>query len=273
MTEMLSQLGRRSRKLAWFSGIAALTASTAGDPSLCRLLLVRHGETNYNADGRLQGRLESELTEAGHAQADAVGSWLASAESSVDRVFVSPRRRTHQTLGHIESKHTVLPPAEVRAGLREIELTMWEGQYKSDLRDGEGNPDAERWAQWKAEPDSFVFVEDGHAPFGDLKRRAGEEWTYIAAVTAPETTSLVVAHGAFNRVFLLAALGLPVDGIGFGDEHFAFENCETVELRWLAGATHADAWRKRYPHESAWMTREAELERRARGAIGVKVEL
>ena len=37
---------------------------------------------------------------------------------------------------------------------------------------------------------------------------------------------MVVAHGAFNQVFVLTALGLPVDDFGFHDNHFAFQNCE-----------------------------------------------
>ena len=251
---------------------AALAA--AEPPTLCRLLLVRHGQTDFNADGRLQGRLESQLTAEGHAQTTRLGEWMATTESgSVDRVYVSPRKRTLQTLANVESKHTTLPPAEQRFGLREIELTMWEGQYKADVRDSNGNPDTARWARWKQDPDTFNFEEDGHSPFGDVKRRAAEEWAFLLSATPPSTTSLVVAHGAFNRVLMLTALGLPVDGRGFRDDQFAFENAATVELQWRAGASHASAWRKRYPSESEWITREQELERVAAAAQQDKLEL
>ena len=95
--------------------------------------------------------------------------------------------------------------------------------------------------------------------------------------TPPESTSLVVAHGAFNRVFMLTALGLPVDGHGFQDPHFEFENCAMVELQWPEGATHASAWRKRYPTADAkWTTREEEAERRRKAdaeGYGAKMEL
>ena len=236
--------------------------ATAEPPAVCRLLLVRHGQTDFNADGRLQGRLESQLTTEGHDQTTRLGEWMATAESSsIDRVYVSPRKRTLQTLGNIESKHAALPPAESRFGLREIELTMWEGQYKSDVRDANGNSDLARWARWKEDPDTFFFEEDGHSPLDDVKRRAAEEWAFLLSATPPSTTSLVVAHGAFNRVFMLIALGLPVDGRGFRDDQFAFDNAATVELQWRAGAAHASAWRKRYPLESEWITREQELER------------
>ena len=248
-----------------FAHLAAAALATNG-PATGRILLVRHGETNFNADGRLQGRLESQLTDTGHSQASALGEWLARAEAGqVTRVFVSPRRRTRETLANIEAGHEKgLPAPEVRPGLREIELTMWEGQHRTELKDANGADDMERWKEWKAHPSSFVFKEDGHAPLGDLKRRAAEEWAALVAATPPDTTSLVVAHGAFNRVLVQTALGLAVDDFGFGDKHFAFDNCATVELLVPAGAAHASAWRKRYPSESEWMSQEEEVERRRR---------
>ena len=183
----------------------------------------------------------------------------ASASTSAASSSKSPKKRTRQTLAGIESAQTLaLPAAEVRPGLREIELTVWEGKLKSDLL--ENDP---RWEVWNAKPASFVFAEDGHAPLGDLKRRAAEEWAALVAATPAGSTSLVVAHGAFNRVLLLTALGLPVDDFGFKDGHFAFENCALVELRWEPGDTHAAAWRKRYPTESEWRSREVEATRRA----------
>ena len=240
-------------------------ATAAAAPSACRMILVRHGETNFNADGRLQGRLESELTPLGLEQASALGRWFATIDDSIDRVFVSPRKRTVQTLANLEeASQLALPAAQPRRGLREIELTMWEGQHRSHLRDAEGNDDSERWARWKARPSSFVFIEDGHAPLQDLKRRAREEWEALLLSATAGRTSLVVAHGAFNRVLMLTALGLPVDDFGFHDDRFAFENCAAVELQWTQGGVLATAWRKRYPSESEWVTREAEVQRRLR---------
>ena len=149
---------------------------------------------------------------------------------------------------------------------------MWEGQLKAELRDG---LDAERWAQWKRHPASFVFAEDEHAPLGDLARRAAEEWSAVVAATPAATTSLVVAHGAFNRAFVLSALGLPVDDYGFIDaqKRFEFENCELIELRFREGSAHAADWRRRYPREGAWTSREEEHEARVAGLQVEKSEL
>ena len=56
--------------------VSALAASASAEQFVarpCSVLLVRHGETTFNAEGRLQGRLESVLTDAGHAQAQELG--------------------------------------------------------------------------------------------------------------------------------------------------------------------------------------------------------
>ena len=109
---------------------------------------------------------------------------------------------------------------------------------------------------------------------GDVKRRAAAEWAALVAATPAGSTSLVVAHGSFNHVLVLTALGLPVDDFGFLDEHqwFKFENCAVVELCWEEGAAHADAWRKLYPTETGWMSRQDEFARRSR-ALKEKAEL
>ena len=230
-------------------------SSTVAEAAICRLLLCRHGETTFNVAGRCNGPLESELTDVGLGQADELGMWLAAAELPADRVFVSPLLRTRQTLAAIEAHAPRLPEATVRPGLREIEMTQWDGQLFADLR----SSDAERYAEWQARPSSFIFAEDGHSPLGDLQCRAAEEWEHVVSQTPAGSTSLVVAHGAYNRAFTLTALGLPVDDVGFRDDHFAFANCGTVELRWPAGAVQAAEWRKRWPQEGAWTSREEEV--------------
>jgi hypothetical protein len=58
------------------------TAAAVADVQHARVILVRHGETNYNAEGRIQGRLESVLTAKGQGHAAALGEWLADNEPS-----------------------------------------------------------------------------------------------------------------------------------------------------------------------------------------------
>ena len=103
------------------------------------------------------------------------------------------------------------------------------------------SPDADgaRWNEWKADPMSFVFEEDGFAPFLDLWERAGGEWDQLrrdaadgmaggmaGGVGAP---TLVVAHGAFNRALMLQMLDMPTVGWRDDKERFIFDNCECFE--------------------------------------------
>lgn len=143
---------------------------------------------------------------------------------------------------------------------------------------------------------SFAFEEDGHAPLQCLWQRAGAEWQHVREEAAkmaadghgqplshghgqPPPPTLVVAHGAFNRALLGQALGLPMVGWRDDKEHFLFGNCECIELEWrcpvapskvevgaspaLDEAHLASRWRRRYPHESPWLTRAEEVERYA----------
>ena len=192
-------------------GLRAAALATSAEPATrSRVLLVRHGETDFNKAARIQGTLESELTEAGRAQARELGSWLAASNAgAIDRVVCSPKARTRATLDEIEASFaatgaTALPERMLRFDLRELELTDWEGRYRKDI---EARDPAEYHA-WKSQPASFVFP-SGHAPLPALWARTKTEWAHLRDSTPAGTTTLVVAHGAFNRAFLGRVFGLP----------------------------------------------------------------
>ena len=223
-------------------------------PPFCRALVARHGETTFNEAGLIQGTLESELTPRGRDQARELGRALGAINSTIARVHVSSRLRARQTLAALASEFPALAavPPVVRPGLREIEHVPWEGRARADvMRD-----DGDRWAAWKADPETFRFVENGAAPLQDCWERAAGEWAALRDATRAGEVALVVAHGAFNRCLLAHALGLPMSVFRDAKERFVFANCECVELEWRAGGSnaHADRWRRRVPTPSAWST-------------------
>ena len=187
------------RHAALLLGLRAALATSA-ESSPRRMLLVRHGETNFNKAGRIQGTLESQLTELGRQQASELGSWLAASHAGhIDRVVVSPKARTRATLDEIEASFAAagapaLPEREVRMDLRELELTHWEGQYRRDIQQNV----AAQYKLWKSRPEELVFP-SGHAPVPHLWTRTASEWAHLRGSTPPGTTTLVVAPGAFNR--------------------------------------------------------------------------
>merc|ERR1719473_1688207 len=195
-----------------------------------RVVFVRHGETDFNLAGKIQGTLESQLTEKGHAQARAAGAFLAAdLAGAVDRVLCSPKARTMATLDDIEAAFATagaaLPERTVLEDLREIELTGWEGQCKKDIQ------------------------------------RDDAAWQYLLDTTPPGTTTLVVAHGAFNRTFLARAFGLPIsEYIDSDDGRFGFSNCGCAEIEWTAAESPCAElrWRRHYPEAGVWSTQENE---------------
>eukprot|EP01065_Artemidia_motanka_P027531 TRINITY_DN3271_c1_g4_i1.p1 TRINITY_DN3271_c1_g4~~TRINITY_DN3271_c1_g4_i1.p1 ORF type:complete len:393 (+),score=108.17 TRINITY_DN3271_c1_g4_i1:283-1461(+) len=96
-----------------------------------RYLLVRHGETEWNRDGRLQGQFDTTLTDEGRVQAAAVAEALASADFSV--VLTSPLLRARETAAAIHSKH----PAAVWVEddrLKEMHLGFAQGHLPTSPR-------------------------------------------------------------------------------------------------------------------------------------------
>ncbi|KAL1510562.1 hypothetical protein AB1Y20_006863 [Prymnesium parvum] len=216
-----------------------------------RFLLARHGETNFNKEGRIQGTLDSSvLTLDGISQVSALGYFLASSgeAAAVDATWCSPMQRARQSyaavLGCASAAGVSLPAACVRHELREIELHEWEGLLKTEI-------DEEAWGAWKRRPDTYRAA-NGAAPLLDLWARAQGNWAAVRA--GKSRCSFIMAHGALGRCMLGTALGL--EPISFNEPSFEFENAALVEIEWPHDAAVATRWRKRHPVESEWMTAE-----------------
>jgi len=103
--------------------------------SEAKIYLVRHGETQWNCEGRFQGALDSPLTERGITQARACGSLLADIADKVDAVIASPLGRTRQTEAVIRSIASY--PATVwESRLAEVSIGSWDGLTDVDIDAG-----------------------------------------------------------------------------------------------------------------------------------------
>ena len=168
-----------------------------------RLVLVRHGETDWNRQGRFQGQIDVPLNASGRAQAEAVGRVLAPV--GFDRAYTSSMARPRQTAQAILASHPGVPLTTVR-GLVEIGHGLWEGQLEREI--------AERWPQlladWKRAPETVQMPEGETLQL--VWDRSLAAWTAIARSLGPTETALVVAHDAVNKTILCALLGLaPAD--------------------------------------------------------------
>ena len=168
-----------------------------------RLVLVRHGETDWNRQGRFQGQIDIPLNANGRAQADAAGSFLAPV--TFHRAYSSSMARPRQTAEAILASHPGVPLTTTR-GLVEIGHGLWEGRLESEI--AEGWP--QLLADWKRAPET-VQMPEGET-IHDVWNRSLATWATIARSLGADETALVVAHDAVNKTILCALLGLqPAD--------------------------------------------------------------
>ena len=109
-----------------------------------RLILLRHGQTDYNVDGRMQGHLDSHLTDAGHEQAAEAAPVLASL--APDRLVSSDLRRAVDTAEVVGAACGL--PVKFDPRLRETHLGYWQGRTVAEIeRDYPG-----AIATWRSDP-------------------------------------------------------------------------------------------------------------------------
>lgn len=166
-----------------------------------RILLARHGETPWNAEGRYQGQIDIPLSPVGEGQANALGQRLR--DVRIDRAMASPLSRAQLTarLALGDARADML---QTDADLQEIAHGEWEGLLASEIQ----QKDPARLLAWREEPENVLM------PGGEsLRQVLDRSWRGLARATeglGEDDTLLVVAHDAVNRVLLCRILGLPI---------------------------------------------------------------
>jgi broad specificity phosphatase PhoE len=158
------------------------------------LLLVRHGETDWNRDGRWQGHSDTHLNDVGRAQASRVARELA----DVDVVYSSDLARARETaeiIAAVLGRDVRLDPR-----LRERSFGAWEGLTAPEIEAGFH----EAHARWLAGDGAGADDAEPFAVFGARVTGFLEE----ALERHPDETVLVVAHGGSIRVIHALASGL-----------------------------------------------------------------
>ena len=214
--------------------------------SMHRYFVVRHGETDANAGGVIQGSSDfSRLTDRGRAQAEQVGRAVATL-GPMDAVYVSPLTRATDTLSLIRNQVN-LPEETVWYDLRELDLHEWEGRDKGDLM----ATDEAAWKTWEV-GNSFEFVVSGYKPLVDVWDRAASVWKRLREsehhqqVKGESSSMLLVCHGTLGQALLNAALGR--DASFFRD--IQFPNCGLLEIEWPVGSPTATSWKWHHPEVS-----------------------
>ena len=168
-----------------------------------RILLTRHGETAWNALGKLQGHTDIALSEAGRAQARALAERVRAHE--IGAVVTSDLLRARAT-GEIVAATLGLAPPVIEPALRERRFGVFEGLTRDEC--ASQHPDA--WRAWLAQT--------GSPPGGEERELAVERMrTALARLAATDGAPvLVVSHGGVMRLWLMHLLGPSVPLIGNG---------------------------------------------------------
>ena len=165
-----------------------------------RVLLCRHGETPWNAEGRYQGQIDIPLSETGESQAAALGARLK--DAPIARAVASPLSRARRTAELALGTRAGMLATE--AGFLEIAHGAWEGKLASEI----GAEDGPRLKAWRQAPDTVQMP--GGESLQQVLDRAWPAFVSACAGLGPEDTLLLVAHDAVNRVLLARILGLPL---------------------------------------------------------------
>ena len=179
-----------------------------------KIYLVRHGETDWNQAGLLQGQTDIALNAQGLEQAREAAERLK--EVPFEIAFCSPLIRAKRTAETIIGDRKITLTTDER--LRELNFGPWEGVDIRTIKDAASQP--------FTNPGSYI-PPVGAESFAQLYKRSGE---FVDQVLLPlegtYETVLVVAHGGVNRSILNPVLNIPVDD--FWRVHMG--NCATAIL-------------------------------------------
>ena len=172
------------------------------EPTPLRILLVRHGETDWNSSGRFQGRSDVPLNELGLAQAEALG--LALRPERLSGIYSSPLRRALHTARIIQMHHPGLS-LQVEPDLVEMDLGIFDGMQGALWV--ASHPDFLR--VWREKPATLRMP--GGETLQEVQSRALKGLMGIAARHRPGETVLVCSHNFVILSILCHAMGLPLD--------------------------------------------------------------
>lgn len=183
-----------------------------------RLILVRHGQTEWNQLGRIQGRTDIPLNDTGIMQARAAGEWLS--QRRIDAVYSSPMQRAFDTATEIARPHG-LPVISID-DIIEIDFGLWEEKTADELK----KLYPEYWNDWSwhldEEKSANMQAESAYTILNRVKRALNS----IFEENTAGSTAVVVSHTMPIKLIMANAIGLPLKSL----QSIKVGNCGICEL-------------------------------------------
>lgn len=167
-----------------------------------RLLLVRHGESEWNASGRLQGQADPPLSKLGRRQAAHVSARLV--DEGVDAIVSSDLERAVHTASALAG--SVGLEVVKREDLREVDLGSWTGISREQVE----REAPELWRRWRIEG---IEGWEGGEKYAEAMVRVSGAISALAAQFLDRTV-VAVSHGGSIRLATCHLLGMPATELG-----------------------------------------------------------
>ena len=169
-----------------------------------RIFLIRHGETNWNKEGRFQGQIDIPLNENGKDQANKTFEFLRNI--SFNKAFSSSMNRPYETAQIILQDNKNLKIKKIDS-LVEISHGLWEGKLEEEIR--------EKWPallkNWHHKPEEVIMPEG--ESIKDVSERSVEAFDKICLSQKDNDLSLLVAHDAVNKTIICNIFGINYSNI------------------------------------------------------------
>lgn len=163
---------------------------------MTEIILVRHGETEWNVTKIFRGRIDIELSQTGMKQAELLAEYLS--DTKVDAIYSSPLKRALQTAEVIACYHRL--SVEITPALLDFHFGRWQGLSRQEVKDKY----KALYAEWLKNPHQ-VQIPDGEKLDDVRKRALGVVESIIAEHGG---TVILVSHRVVNKVLICALLGL-----------------------------------------------------------------
>lgn len=168
---------------------------------MTRVILTRHGETQWNLEGRVQGAMDSPLTSTGIRQAQILAERIR--DEGISAVYASNLPRAIATAQEIR-KQLNLPDVLISEAIRELSFGDWEGRAWKDL--SEVYPEV--FECWERAPHEVKIP--GGESMVQVTDRAWDFFTHLPA-KHPEQTICVVTHGMTLQLLVKKAMGIAIE--------------------------------------------------------------